>query len=131
MFLNQLENHHKKSMLDLVWLIINCDDDIDETELNMLENFKFEMRYFAKPELRNLDEILVAFQGASRMIKRIVMLECAGMVLADDFVAEEEKEILNKIAKTFRIEESSISTTLDIVKQLLLQQQRAIKFISG
>lgn len=64
------------------------------------------------------------------MIKKKILFEMVSLVIADNDFSDEEEAILNKIAKTFGIEESFISSSIEIYDDLNILYQKASNLVS-
>ena len=129
MFVQKIEDKYKSNFLDLVWYLINCDDEVADAEIQILNNFKFELQLFVEPELKPLSTILAAFAGATSTTKKIILIESAGVSWADGTVVPEEMNVLQEIAQSFSLTESDVQTSLSLVKQILDVHQDTVKFI--
>lgn len=111
MFINEFSSREKELFIDLVKIIINSDNVIHETEINLVNAYCLEMGisvddYTAK----NTDykSILNEFASSSNLVKKVVLLEAVALSLADDDLSKQEQDIIDQIVKIFNFDQSIV-----------------------
>lgn len=97
MFLNMLNKRESENFLELAYQAMKVNGVIKESEENVFNTFKMETNltdYEVKG--KEIKELVTAFQGSTKRVKKAIIIELAGVLDSDDEVDEnEEKWIIN------------------------------------
>ena len=120
MFLSKLKSEEKEYFLDLGIHLASSDGDFSDVEKEnikqMCQEMAIEERFDAK---LNFEEALGQISEISDAYERkIVMIELAGIIMADGICTSEEKDHLKKIAEAMDINESECDTVIKLVSSL-------------
>lgn len=133
MFLRELKDEQKGLFLDLCLSLSLSDNEFSNEEKDMVKQLCAEMmikeRYEVlsdmKPALEKLTPI------STKREKRIMLIELAGIVLADGKYAEEEKALLNEIGEKFSVSSAEIDEMMNIVLELYGVYKKIGSFLNG
>ena len=126
MYLRNLEEKEKIGFLELAYGIANSDNDFSQVEIDMLLLFREEMLISEEKyqiQKLNLKDSMNMFKESSINNKKIVVLEMLGIVLADEIIAIEEEDILNKMIVKLNLD----SDFLEKSKKTVLNLKNAYK----
>lgn len=100
MFLNLLNKTECQNFLELSHIAMNVNGNANESEEAVFNTFKKEtglLDYEIKE--KNLDDLVTAFKGSTKKVKRAVIIEIAGVLDADEVVDENEKKWILKLGE--------------------------------
>lgn len=121
MFLSELKPTLKELFLDVAIYLSMSDGDFSSTEEKMLMDMCNEMgiekRKIATMEYR--DALKKISEDVTEREKRIILLEIAGIVLADGNYSEEEMNVVKEIGESLTIDYAKFKEVIVIVKELL------------
>ena len=126
MYLRNLEEKEKIGFLELAYGIANSDNDFSHVEIDMLLLFREEMQISEEKyqiQKMTLEDSMDIFKESSINNKKIVVLEMLGIVLADEIIAIEEEDILNKMIVKLNLD----SDFLEKSKKTVLNLKNAYK----
>lgn len=129
MFLNKLNEKERQAMLDLAYLVANTDGKYAEEEKMMMADYKYEMQLKSNPSVRELSSILADFQKSTEAVKKIVVLEIAGLINADNSIEVTEKTVLRKIVEAFGLPGNTGDESLSIIAELNPVLIKALSFV--
>lgn len=119
MFLGALTHEAKRKFMEFVYLIANIDGNYAEDEQEIINNYQVELNMPVLPEITDsIDDLLAYFADQSQNVKKIVVFEIYGLILADDIISPMEQNILDTINNTFGIDVSILTTIKCLVKEL-------------
>lgn len=117
MFLKSLNNQEKEHFLSLVAAVIEADGVVEEVELQLLGEYADEMDIpiCDIKEKRNIDlEIQYFVENSDERTKRKIFVELLALAYETGEIFEEEKELIQKIAKSFGIEQGQIDRVIHL-----------------
>lgn len=121
MFLGELKSEQKELFLDLGICLSMSDGDFSALEKKMILEMCKEMgiseRLDAKLDFK--DAIEKIKEGITTREKRIILLETAGIVLADGEYSDDEMSVMKEIAATLEIDYSQVEEVVATVNNLL------------
>lgn len=119
MFLGVLTHEAKTKFMEFVYLIANIDGNYAEDEQELINSYQVELNMPVLPEITDsIDDLLAYFAAQSQNVKKIVVFEIYGLILADDVISPTEQNILDAINNTFGIDTSILTTIKGLVKEL-------------
>ena len=80
-----------------------CDGVYAEEEKELLNNYKIEFGIDQIPDTLSVHDLVQYFAEKTDDKKKIVLFELYGMVLADDEIGEQEKDLFEEIKKIFAL----------------------------
>lgn len=133
MYLSTLEKGQKELFLDLCIILSESDGDFSETEKETIDKFCIEMNIPSRYEAKKDADTTLAMlnESCSEYVKRSLVLEIIGIVIADGKYADAEKEILIKLSKVFSISYGEIEKMIGVVKELWLIYGKFNLFMNG
>ena len=98
MFLTMLNDKERKNFLELAHIAMNLSDDDKKIEAAVVHSFQREME-LDDYEIKNksLDELVMAFNSSVKKVKRVVIIELAGVLDADEEIDKKEEKWINKL----------------------------------
>lgn len=118
MFTNLFNNEEKEKFLELIFKIAHCDGDYAEEEEELINNYKIELNISDIKDTASIDELVIYFGRKSDKIKKIVLFELYGMMMADANIADEEKHILDLIKFEFKFKDEVYDSIIDAATEL-------------
>ena len=109
MFLNMLNKKEQKNFMELATIAMVLDGKIEESEKQIIEVYRREMDLHDYV-IQNKDqkELITAFQASTKKIKRVVIIELAGVLDADEIIDENEENWIMKIGEEWGFRASEI-----------------------
>lgn len=133
MFLVELRPEQKELFLDLGILLSKSDGAFNKAEKKVISEMCKEMGITERTENQlDLNEVLRRIRDtAYTREKRIILLETAGIVLADGTYSEEEKGVIKNISDSLKIEYSQYQEVLKTIQELYSVYKKVGDFLSG
>lgn len=120
MFLSELKNTQKELFLDLCIHLSMSDGDFVDSEKNTILQMCKEMEIKERfTTVVNFDDALNQLaENATLREKRIILIEIAGVILADGIFASEEESAMRKISDSLEIDYSQCEKVVSMVQDL-------------
>jgi uncharacterized tellurite resistance protein B-like protein len=118
MFLHVLTEEAKRKFIELVYKVANSDHAYTEDEQEVVNNYKLELGIDEIPDTDTIEHLLQYFGGQSVDIQKIVYFEIYGMIICDEKLSNEEKEILDVMTNQFSLSNDKITEIIIAVKGL-------------
>lgn len=102
MFLNRLDEDEKSAFLELAHHVARSDAEFSSEELTVITRYCMEMQIDDidyEDDQFDLEQVLSRFGSSSH--RNIVLLELTALVYADQRLAPQEKQLLDKIVDRF------------------------------
>lgn len=133
MFLSELKDEQKELFLDLVIHLSMSNGEFVDAEKAMVHQMCREMEIAERLETKvEFDEALSRLsKNAYVREKRIILLELAGIVMADGVYDSEEKAAVEKIADALCIDYSHCENAISLIKDLFDVYSKIGNFISS
>lgn len=133
MFLSELKNAQKELFLDLCIHLSMCDGDFSNSEKNTILQMCKEMEINERftPGVVFDDALSQLAENASVREKRIILIEIAGIILADNVFASEEKNSLKKISDSLEIDYSQCEKVISMVQDLYVVYSKIGSFLTS
>lgn len=109
MFLNLLNKNESQNFLELSHHAMHSNGIMDESEEAVFNIFKKEiglLDYQLKD--KSLDELITAFKGSTKKVKKAVLIEIAGILDADEEVDEHEKKWIIKLGEELGFRDTEV-----------------------
>ena len=98
MFLTMLNDKERKNFLELAHIAMNLSDDEKKAEAAVVHSFRREMELDDyKIANKSLDDLVTAFNSSTKKAKRVVIIELAGVLDADEEIDNKEESWINKL----------------------------------
>ncbi|WP_375724114.1 hypothetical protein LXN10_01045 [Arcobacter sp. KX21116] len=111
MYLDLLNKDEQKDFLELARYSMGLNGEYKEEEEEVLLGYKNECQLvdytaFRQDEIKNIIKNLIA---SSKKVKKIIIVELFGILLADGEVCDKESEFINMLSNEFRVKEYEVS----------------------
>lgn len=119
MFLSVLDKEGKTKFLEFAYAVANIDRDYAEEEQQLINSYQIETGILELPAMTNsIDELITYFAAQNTSVKKIVFFEIYGMLLTDNRITSEEKELFTEIESKFGIPSETLDAIKDLIKEL-------------
>ncbi len=118
MFTHLMNEEEKNKFLELVYKISKIDGEYAQEEEELINSYKNELGLEVIEDTEPINTLISYFGNKPKELKRIVVFEIYGMILADDKIEKNEEQVLNEIRKEFNFEEGELEDILSLVKRL-------------
>ena len=122
MYLSKLSAEQKELFLDLSIHAANSDLKVTSEELDIIDEYCFEMRLeeSRKEAKRDLDTVLHELKKiTNEREQNMILIEICALLLGDGVYDTMEKDFVKKIQSIFEISDSKIERMLNSINQLL------------
>lgn len=132
MFLNALKPKEKELFLNLAMAVIKADGIIEDSEQEMLTAYAEEM-HVSVNDVNFTPDINTSIKEAatieSEQTKRIFLVELLALSLVDGKFAEEEQNIITKVANAFGISKENVSKAVELEDAYITASSSLINFV--
>ena len=107
MFLNILNQKEGKQFLELAHIAMNIDGKVEESEQAIFYAHKLELE-MQDYELKNetYETLVTSFQASTKRVKKVVLIEIAGILDSDDVIDAKEESWIMKLGADLGFRES-------------------------
>lgn len=119
MLIKELNKKESITFISLIKSLATADKELGDAEANLIEEYIEELSI--GDELIycvNLKEAMNIFSSSTERIRNIVYFELLGLALVDGNYTEEERKIINYVAKNFKITKEKQDAYLNYFKNL-------------
>lgn len=111
MYLDMLNKEEQQYFLELARYAMGLNGEYKAEEEEVFKGFKYECQLVDYVAYRqsNIKEIISQLKGSSKKIKKVILIELFGILLADGEICEAESKFIDKISSKFRIKEYEVS----------------------
>ncbi|MEA2019705.1 MAG: hypothetical protein U9N59_14790 [Campylobacterota bacterium] len=111
MYLDLLEKQEQKDFLELARYSMGLNGEHKEEEEEMLTSYKFECQLveYTAHRQEDITKIIHSLKGSVKKIKKIILVELFGILLADGEVCDEEAKFIDMLSSEFRIKEYEVA----------------------
>lgn len=112
MFLEELNTKERKNFLELAYFTMLSDGVIAEEEQVMFNRFRVELQLSEKDyaiQEKSISTILNEFNASKKRIKKIVMFELWGIMLANHKLDEKQQELVEKIKNEWNLRDFEVN----------------------
>lgn len=109
MDVNILDQEERKKLLGLIYKLACCDGEYADEEKEIISNYKIELDVHEISDTDSINELCDYFATKPEKIRKIVMFEVLGMILADKKFVPEEVEVFNSIKKSFSLNDRDMT----------------------
>lgn len=117
MFLNSLSSNEKNNFMKLAIAVIKADGVIENNEKQVLTAYANEMQIGIEDAdvQYDIDHIIESLSKESTdQSKRVIFVELLALAFADGNYTDEEKNIIQKLAKSFNLGEDFIERAINL-----------------
>lgn len=117
MFLNSLSSNEKNNFMKLAIAVIKADGVIENNEKQVLTAYANEMQIGIEDTdvQYDIDHIIESLSKESTdQSKRVIFVELLALAFADGNYTDEEKNIIQKLAKSFNLGEDFIERAINL-----------------
>ncbi|QFR49385.1 hypothetical protein FJR48_06455 [Sulfurimonas lithotrophica] len=111
MYLDLLNKQEQQDFLELARYSMGLNGEHKESEEAILTSYKYECQLVEYTAHRqdDINKIIVALKGSTKKVKKIILIELFGILLADGEVCEAEGQFVDMLAEEFRIKEYEVA----------------------
>lgn len=133
MYLEELQEAQKQLFLDLCIIISNSDTEFSYQEKRMIQHICREMDIPEKYDTESvLEEVIKQLaENSTEREKRIIIIEAAGIIMADNKYVAEEKNIVLLLSEAFGISMEEIENMIEIIGELYAVYKKFADFLTG
>lgn len=113
-----MNTEEKAKFLELVYKTATCDSDYAEEEQELVRSYQIELGMDEIPETASLEELIAYFAAKEATLKKAVLFELYGMILADDKIEAAEAQILELIDQHFALPKEASDRLLEAAREL-------------
>lgn len=118
MFLQIMNTEEKEKFLEFVYKVANVEGEFAEEEQEIINSYKNELGVSEIPETSDIEGLIGYFSTKVDEIKKIVLFEIIGLINADNKIAKEEENILNKVVASFALDNEIVGRIKSTAKKL-------------
>lgn len=121
MFLHLLDKEEQKNFLELANILINCDGYLSKEELHLMDTYRYEIQMSEEEYLiqnSDLKEILNSLFSTSVKNKKVILIELIALSFSDNDAHISEKELIDKVAEKFEIDEVVVTQIIEWVDEM-------------
>jgi uncharacterized tellurite resistance protein B-like protein len=118
MFLNVMEVEERKKFLELAFKLAQVDGDYAEEEEEIINSYKAELGITEIEDTLSIDELISYFSSKNDTVKKVVLFEVYGMILADDKLEKSEEEVFDNIKSQFNISADVVEQIVSVADEL-------------
>jgi len=110
MFLGMLNEKDGKNFLELANIAMNVDDEVAEQERKAFDTYRFELGLEDyKVKNKEYKTIISELKGSRKSALKVVVIELAGMMDADDEIEKVEEAWLKKLGADLDFREAEVN----------------------
>lgn len=118
MFLQIMNTEEKEKFLEFVYKVANVEGECAEEEQEIINSYKNELGLSEISETSDIEGLIGYFSTKVDEMKKIVLFEIIGLINADDKIAKEEKDVLNKVVASFGLDNEVVERIKSAAKKL-------------
>lgn len=111
MYLDLLEKQEQKDFLELARYSMGLNGEYKDEEEAVLKGYKYECQLVNYEAYRQEDikKIILTLRGSTKKVKKIILVELFGILLADGEVCDNEAKFVDMLSDEFRIKEYEVA----------------------
>lgn len=130
MYLSELTEKEKKMFLGLAYAVSCADSDVSNKEKDTIEQYCEEMNIEKPSFFENTADIIEKISATSNLqSKKIIVFELVGLAIIDSNYNKVEKDLIEKIATNFGLENDFVKNCYDIINEYLIFQDKVNNFV--
>lgn len=110
MYLDLLNKEEQQDFLELARYSMGRNGRHKQEEEEVLLGYKYECQLVEYKEYRqeDIDKIIKNLSASTKKVKKIILIELFGILLADGEVCEQESEFIDMLSNEFQIKEYEV-----------------------
>ncbi|QQX81374.1 TerB family tellurite resistance protein [Shewanella sp. KX20019] len=106
MYLSELNIGEKKNFLEITKYAMGLNGEYKEEELEVFTSFIYEcgLSSYDLQKQDNIDNVIKVLAKSATKMKRIILIELFGILLADGNICDKEEAFMTKLANAFDVE---------------------------
>lgn len=125
MFLNMLNQKERVNFLELAHVSMHANGIVHESEEKVFETFRREVGMFTyTPKAIEYDKLVSAFQSSTKKVRKVVLIEIAGILDSDGEIDAVEKKWVEQLGLDLSFRDTEIKKMVRWVEDFndLLQE---------
>jgi uncharacterized tellurite resistance protein B-like protein len=111
MYLDLLNKQEQENFLELARYSMGLNGEHKKEEEEMLTSYKYECQMIDYKAYRqdDIQKIINSLRASTKKIKKVILIELFGILLADGEVCENESKFIYSLAEQFNIKEYEVN----------------------
>jgi len=111
MYLDLLNKQEQEYFLELARYSISLNGEDKPEEEEILKSYKFECQLveYTAHKQDDIKKVIFELKGSTKKIKKIILIELFGILLADGEVCDEEANFIDMLSAEFRVKEYEVA----------------------
>lgn len=125
----KLNREEKEKFFELIYKLASCDGVLREEEQELIEGCRRELDIRDNPNTGSFENLADYFGRCDDRVKKIVLFEVCGIILADNEVGENEQKAFDYLKEALAVDEQE--EIISIANDLKLIQDRVKDIVFG
>lgn len=125
----KLNREEKEKFFELIYKLASCDGVLREEEQELIEGCRRELDIRDNPDTGSFENLADYFGRCDDRVKKIVLFEVCGIILADNEVGENEQKAFDYLKEALAVDEQE--EIISIANDLKLIQDRVKDIVFG
>ena len=125
----KLNREEKEKFFELIYKLASCDGVLREEEQELIEGCRRELDIRDNPDTGSFENLADYFGRCDDRVKKIVLFEVCGIILADNEVVENEQKAFDYLKEALAVDEQE--EIISIANDLKLIQDRVKDIVFG
>ena len=125
----KLNREEKEKFFELIYKLASCDGVFREEEQELIEGCRRELDIRDNPDTGSFENLADYFGRCDDRVKKIVLFEVCGIILADNEVGENEQKAFDYLKEALAVDEQE--EIISIANDLKLIQDRIKDIVFG
>ena len=125
----KLNREEREKFFELIYKLASCDGVLREEEQELIEGCRRELDIRDNPDTGSFENLADYFGRCDDRVKKIVLFEACGIILADNEVGENEQKAFDYLKEALAVDEQE--EIISIANDLKLIQDRVKDIVFG
>ena len=125
----KLNREEREKFFELIYKLASCDGVLREEEQELIEGCRRELDIRDNPDTGSFENLADYFGRCDDRVKKIVLFEVCGIILADNEVGENEQKAFDYLKEALAVDEQE--EIISIAYDLKLIQDRIKDIVFG
>ena len=125
----KLNREEREKLFELIYKLASCDGVLREEEQELIEGCRRELDIRDNPDTGSFENLADYFGRCDDRVKKIVLFEVCGIILADNEVGENEQKAFDYLKEALAVDEQE--EIISIANDLKLIQDRIKDIVFG
>ena len=125
----KLNREEREKFFELIYKLASCDGVFREEEQELIEGCRRELDIRDNPDTGSFENLADYFGRCDDRVKKIVLFEVCGIILADNEVGENEQKAFDYLKEALAVDEQE--EIISIANDLKLIQDRIKDIVFG